>query len=104
MAKVKGPLFSLAATGEFRGMHFRTADGATTVAAPREITTPRRPAQVAQSSRFKMATAAWSALDTTEKALWKASAAPLSISGYNLYVSEYINQNITPPGQPNRPT
>lgn len=104
MAKVKGPLFSLAATGEFRGMEFRTGNGETTVAAPREITAPRRPAQVAQSNRFKIATSAWRELDTAEKDLWKTSAAPLSISGYNLYVSEYINQNVTPPGQPNRPT
>lgn len=100
MAKVKGPLFSIAATGEFRGMHFRTGSGNTTVAGPRETSTPRRPAQVAQSERFKTAITGWNALDDTAKAAWKAAAANTGMNGYQLYVSEFIHQAITAGANP----
>lgn len=103
MAKVKGPLFSLAATGKFRGIEFRTGGGETTVAGPKTITTPRRPAQVAQGQRFKAAVEAWNALPPADKDLWKASASGTGMNGYQLYISEHINQNVIPPAQPERP-
>ncbi len=100
MAKVKGPLFSLAASGSFRGMEFRTGSGETTVAAPRTVGVSRRPGQVAQNQRFKTALEAWGALSQEQKAGWIASATGTGMSGYKLYISEYLNQNIYPPNQP----
>ncbi|MDG4594217.1 MAG: hypothetical protein P9F75_00735 [Candidatus Contendobacter sp.] len=102
MAKVKGPLFSLSASGLFRGMEFRTGGGETTVAAPREIKAQRRPAQVAQNQRFKTALQAWTELSQEEKNGWTASATGTGMSGYKFYISEYLNQNIIPPNQPQR--
>ena len=102
MAKVKAPLFSLAASGTFRGMEFRTGGGETIVAAPREIQAQRRPAQVAQNQRFKTALQAWTALEQEEKAGWIAAATGTGMSGYKFYIAEYLNQNIIPPNQPQR--
>ncbi|MDS4029493.1 MAG: hypothetical protein RKO66_05420 [Candidatus Contendobacter sp.] len=103
MAKVKGPLFSLAASGSFRGMEFRTGGGETTVAAPREIQAQRRPAQVAQNNRFRNALEAWNGLDAEAKAAWIAGAVGTGMSGYKRFISEYMMQNIIPPNIPLMP-
>lgn len=103
MAKVKGPLFSLSASGNFQGLiEFRTTDGQTVAAGPKAYVPPRTPAQAEQTNRFKDAVIGWRALDPAGKAAW-AAIAPSNTSGYRLYISEYLNQNIYPPDQPQQP-
>lgn len=100
MARVKGPLFSLSASGEFRGMEFRTGSGSTVVAAPKVVQAPRRPAQLAQQAAFQAAITAWNSLDANSRQTWRTAASTIGISGYQLYLREYLAQAITPPGQP----
>lgn len=103
MAKVKGPLFSLSASGAFRGIvEYRTVAGETVAAGIKAYVPPRTPAQAAQTNRFKDAVIGWRTATTEQKAAWNA-AAPAGTTGYRYYLSEYIFQNVQPPGQPTPP-
>lgn len=100
MAKVKGPLFSLTASGVFnKTVEFRTVAGATIAAGVKAYVPPRTPAQAAQTNRFKDAVSGWSTLPAGDKDDWK-DAAPSGVTGYRYYVSEYLLQNVQPPGHP----
>ena len=104
MATVKGPLFSVAATGKFNGvMEFRSGSGKTTVHGLRVCPPTRSQAQQAQAQRFSNAVGGWQALTDLQKAAWKTAAHLTGHNGYQLYISEYQTQNITPPGQPVQP-
>ena len=104
MTKVKGPLFSVAASGVFQGvMEFRTGGGKTTVHGKRGAPTARSAAQLARSARFAEAVAGWQTLSDTQKAAWKTAATHTLLNGYQLYLSEYQTQNIHAPGQPTPP-
>jgi len=101
MVRVKGPLFSVAATGIFNGlMEYRTGSGKTTVHGLRKISGPRSDAQQAQSLRFAQAVSGWQSLSLLTKTAWKTAATHTSYNGYQLYISEYQTQNIQPPSQP----
>lgn len=101
MPKVKGPLFSLQASGTFRdALEFRTVNGQAIVGGTKGKTPPRSPAQQAQSARFKAAVAGWQALDQSTKNAWRTAATSTGMTGYQLYLSEYQTQNTVPPGQP----
>ncbi|WP_262967239.1 hypothetical protein [Methylobacter psychrophilus] len=101
MATVKGPLFSVAATGKFNNLlEFRTGSGKTTVHGIRACPATRSQAQQAQALRFAQAVSGWQALSTAQKNTWKAAAVYTGHNGYQLYISEYQTQNINPPQQP----
>ncbi|MEY3288026.1 MAG: hypothetical protein RLZZ419_268 [Pseudomonadota bacterium] len=101
MATVKGPLFSVAATGKFNNcMEFRTGSGKTTVHGIRTAAPSRSQAQQAQSLRFTQAVNGWKALTTFQKEAWKTAAHLTGHNGYQLYLSEYQTQNIQPPNHP----
>lgn len=104
MPKVRGPLFSISATGTFRDLLvYRTTGDETTVARPRQVAPPRSIAQQAQATRFRNAVTGWAALSINDKAGWAAAAVPYNLTGYQLYLREYQLQNITPPAQPTLP-
>jgi hypothetical protein len=104
MAKVKGPLFSVSATGIFHDLlEYRTGGGKTTVHGRREPPASRSSAQLAQSSRFADAVGGWRSLGPAQKAAWQAAAAGTGHTGYQLYLSEYQTQAVHPPGQPTPP-
>lgn len=104
MARVKGPLFSVSASGIFKElMEFRTGSGKSTVHGRRENMKQRTAAQIAQSERFGQAVAGWQALTLEQKAAWKTSAINTGMNGYQLYLSEYQIQNIHTPNQPTPP-
>ena len=101
MVRVKGPLFSVAATGIFNGlMEFHTGSGKTTVRRRRTANPIRSDAQQAQSLRFANAVIGWQGLSDSTKTAWKTSAQATPHNGYQLYISEYQTQNIQPPNQP----
>ena len=101
MVRVKGPLFSVAASGIFNGLlEYRTGSGKTTVHGLRNITRTRSAAQQAQSLRFGNAVTGWQLLTPTSKTAWKTAATSTPHNGYQLYISEYQTQNIQPPNQP----
>ena len=101
MVRVKGPLFSVAATGIFNGlMEYRTGSGKTTVHGIRRPNPTRSVAQVEQSLRFANAVSGWKLLNLINKTAWKTAALATPHNGYQLYISEYQTQNIQPPNQP----
>ena len=101
MASVKGPLFSVAATGKFNNvMEFRTGSGKTTVHGIRSVPLTRSQAQQAQSLRFAQAVSGWKALTPLQKEAWKTGALKTVYNGYQFYLSEYHTQNIQPPNNP----
>ena len=105
MAKVFGPLFSLTASGTFRGfMEFRTRTGDVIVGSPKSVKPPRSPAQRAQAAHFQTAVETWRELPEADRGPWKTAGASRNLSGYQLYISEYLIQGITPPGQPQLPS
>ena len=101
MTRVKGPLFSVSASGDFLGlMEFRTTGDQTIVAGHKQKPSSRSPAQVAQSLRFKNAIDGWKSLGAAAQLTWKNRGIALGMTGYQLFISEYQTQNIVPPGIP----
>lgn len=104
MTRVKGPLFSVSASGDFLGlMEFRTTGDQTIVAGHKQKPSSRSPAQVAQSLRFKNAIAGWKSIDATAQETWKTRGTALGMTGYQLFISEYQTQNCVPPAIPTLP-
>jgi hypothetical protein len=101
MPKVKGPLFSVQASGEFVGlMEFRTTPNGAIVAGVKAKPKGRSAAQQQQAARFAVAVEAWRGLPQPTKDAWKVAAAPAGMSGYQLFISEHQGQNIQPPALP----
>jgi hypothetical protein len=101
MARVKGPLLSLSASGDFRGlMEFRTGGGKTVVCGSRQPPGYRTASQRAQAEKFRQAKDAWNGLSPLERAGWKDAAIGTGLSGYKLFLSEWFTQLIAPPGLP----
>ena len=46
--------------------------------------------QKAKRTKFKQAVAAWQRASAAEKDAWRRKAEPLHISGYNLFIREYL--------------
>lgn len=104
MAKAKGPLLSLGASGKFGNLfEVRAKDGEHNIIPIRRTPGQRSPAQQNQADRFRAASAEWSALTPEQKAIWNAAAEGTGMIGYRLYLSEYMNQGIIPPNQPTIP-
>lgn len=101
MVKVIGPLFSVSASGVFKDeLEFRTGGGKTTVAKRRRNEKPRSTAQQAQSSRFAQAVSGWKQQTNAQRNAWRSAAVGTGLCGYQLFISEYQSQLITPPALP----
>jgi len=101
MPRVTGPLFSAGASGAFGGiMEFRMVGTKAVVTAPKHVSKTQGPAQQANAARFQAAIGGWKTLDATSKTNWKNRALLLSLTGYQLYLREYLRQNIAPPNHP----
>lgn len=104
MVKVVGPLMSLGASGNFRGvMEFRTGSGKSTVTAPRRKPAFRSSAQQEQASAFKMAIEGWNNASESTKTSWKNAAMGTGLTGYQLWITEWFTQNTAPPDEPEIP-
>ena len=104
MAKVKGPLFSLSASGTYlRKFVFRTTTKGTHVA-QRPATLPTRsPAQDTHAQKIADMAASWRAMSGASKAAWGACGLTFGLTGYALYWREWIAQastTATPPVSP----
>ena len=95
MPRVTGPLFSAGAFGGL--MEFRMIGTMAVVTAPKHLSKTQGPAQQANAARFKVAIAAWKTLDAATKTNWKNRALVLKLTGYQLYLREYLQQNIAAP-------
>ena len=109
MAKVTGPLMSLYASGAFAyAMVFAKWKG---IDYTRQYTVPSNPQtenQVKVREYFTAAVAAWQAESQAAKDAWNKAASGQQMSGFNMYVSGYINyknaNNGTAPATPFMPS
>lgn len=99
--KVKGPCFSLTATGVlYNLLEFRTLAASGVVCRRRPRRQRSSPAQAAHNLRYSNGCAAWSGATTGLKNSWKSAAPATYTSGFHYFIAEYIYQQITPPGMP----
>ena len=106
MAKVKGPLLSLQASGTIAdAITFSKWKGVATARAKSTPTNPNTTAQQTQRTAFSNAVASWQAQDAATHTTWnqRATALGLAMSGFNLYVREYIAQGVVDPAVPDLP-
>lgn len=97
MAKVTAPLLSLDAAGTFgKTMTFGKWKGRHYVRQRVTPTNPNSANQQTQRSKFRDAVAGWQALDQAIKDTWntRVKELGLTMSGFNLYVREFIAQGI----------
>ena len=106
MAKVKGPLLSLSASGTIGdSMTFGKWKGVNTVRVKGTPTNPNTAAQLTQRTAFANAVASWKAQDQTTQTDWnnRVRAMGLNMSGFNLYTQQYIKQGVVDPAVPDLP-
>ncbi len=88
MAVVKGPLFSLDASGTVGGsVTFGKWKGRNYVRRHAIPSNPKSPGQLGVRSMMKFLTQYWTNLSLSEKADWETRAAVTNISPFNAYVS-----------------
>lgn len=103
MARVQGPLMSMTASGKLaNSLVFLNWKGAPTVRVWKRPYNPKSTAQTTQRTLFTNAVAGWHGATADDQASWNAYAESIStadrpISGFNAYVSAYINNGDTPP-------
>jgi len=101
MAKVIGPLFSLAASGTYRGeIVFRTYGGQTSVSTKPVNSKERSVGQKDVASKVEYMSAAWSGLPGAVKNQWKSASGGTGKNGYQLFWSEWFIQSIVSPDLP----
>ena len=106
MAKVVAPLLSFDAAGSVAGtLTFGKWKGRNYARQKVSPTNPNTAAQQTQRGTFALAVASWKAQDQSTQDTWTARAAALGLcmSGFNLYVKEYIKQGVTDPATPDLP-
>ncbi len=92
MARTKGPLFSLAATGNWgKGtIQFRGGKHGTHAYRPADPTTVNQAqattAQAATREKYRIAQAAWQAISIEERQAHDAAATTQGMSGWNLFM------------------
>ena len=105
MPRVTGPLFSASASGTFSDlMEFRMIGNKSVVTRPKTGHRPVGPVQASHAERFKRASGEWKKLSADTKTLWKNKAVVRKLTGYQLYIREYLVQGIVPPSQPILPS
>lgn len=104
MARVKGPLFSLSASGTYlKQFVFRTRSTGTHVATRPATLPARSAAQNAHAQKVADMAAAWRHLAPATQAEWSACALSFGLTGYTLYWREWIAQASTPASPPTNP-
>lgn len=104
MAKLKGALYSIAASGTVGGAvtYSRTYKTHLARSTPRRMPAPSA-AQAAVRAQFTAAAAAWRALDAPTKAAWSALAATRGLPAFAKFWLEYRTQNTYPGWPPHLP-
>jgi hypothetical protein len=101
MAKITGPLFSIAASGRIGPvLCFRTANSRTTaIRAPIPSGGPSPP-QIAERARLATCATAWRGLDDDTRSLWDAFALTELRNPWISFSREYILQQCAAPALP----
>ncbi len=104
MAKVTGPLFSLAAHGTYRGqLVFITRASGTHVAKPLPPVGPRSLGQQQTAQKVKDLSAEWTALVPADKTAWAVCGALVGLTGYQLWWREWFLQGSSTGNNPIKP-
>lgn len=91
MAKVSNPLMSMSAAGSIGSMLTYSTTTSSPVA--KRMSAPAKRTSTAQQARRALyldAVSSWNALTDIEKTAYSEAAAPLKITGYNMYLSQHI--------------
>lgn len=101
MAVVRGPLFSVQATGIFDNAIAFRQRGAVSIAAglPR-VSSPSTPAQAAHDAAVLCMLAGWRSLTPAEKETWATAAVPQNMNGYQWYFRQWFAQAVACGNQP----
>lgn len=96
MAKVTGPLLSMEAAGTLGKLLTFTATGKGHRVY--KFSPPRGTGDAGRKAHYAAGCAAWRALDEEGKQGYNESARPLKLTGFNLYMREYMNAYNLPSG------
>lgn len=104
MAKVKGPLFSLSASGTYNELvTFRQQPRLAQAFQQKPSTQTRTTAQNDHNAAVASMASTWSALSGSTKSSWAACGATFNMSGFNLWWREWFLQGSTPITPPTKP-
>lgn len=97
MAKVKAPLISLDASGNLNRVITYTSSKQTKIV-KKFVASPdaQTENQIILRTVFEEGKDAWNLLTEEEKQVYNARAEGQALTGYNIFMSEYINQNYPP--------
>lgn len=91
MVKVRGPLFSMGASGTLgRAISYRRQVFGSQVEKKPQKRDLKSPAQVSRRELFLEAVAHWNSLSDEERAAYRGLAAGLPMTGFNLCVQDYL--------------
>ena len=101
MPKVRGPLFSLTASGTLSGLLvYENRAGSQRVRRRPQYQAPATPIQTIYQNKVAALSQSWRTWDNTNRQAWKTRAITFKLSGYGLYWREWYAQNITAPARP----
>lgn len=104
MARVLSPLFSLAAAGTIAGLVvYRMQRGRPSVQRTPTVSRPATERQRVHRNTFAAASAAWRALDATNRADWSAYAVTIGDQPRRVWLAEWIIQGATATNPPRLP-
>ena len=95
MAKVRGPLFSLAASGTVaHALTYRSNDGYCVATRPPIPTGAPSTWQLAERQTMRDAAAGWASLSANDRAIWSANELPTVRSGWMSFFFEWKTQRV----------
>lgn len=104
MSKVTGPLFSLSASGSLGdALVFELRQGNKRVRFKFKRKIKPSLGQIAQRDYFKDAVKTWRTADPDVKNVWRLRGPDFKLSGYQLWIKAYHEQNVQVPNYPSVP-
>lgn len=101
MPKITAPLFSLTAAGTIAGLiTYRTNGRAQIAQANRTEQPTRTPRQARHRTLFLRAANAWHEVPAETRTKWRDLAVRQTLTAWNLYLREYLAQNVIEGQQP----
>ena len=92
MVKVKGPLFSLTASGKIaERLVFSVRSSGQQVRFQKKQKDVLTASRLTQRGAYLQGVNAWKILTDNEKMEWITEAKPIQMTGYNLYMQNYLN-------------
>ncbi len=104
MVRIVGPLFSIAASGTYRGcILFKTRQGSTFAAGPPAVPASRSALQRAHAAAVGVMASFYTSLSVADRAAWDLSAGAAGIPTYRHYWREWFAQGSSSSSPPSPP-